>query len=110
MKVEVGVLGFPILNNPYGMCDRKVTLEKKKKKNHSPFDAAIVQLSVISQTTVTRSVKSAGTHLIKTAVKSAGRYLTKTAVKSAGTHLTITTVKSAGTYLTKTTGKSAVRS
>ena len=100
MKVEVGVLGSPVLNSPYGLCGRKVTLKmkKKKKKNHSPSDAAIVQLSVISQTAVTRSVKSAGT------------YLTKTTLKSAGTHLTKTTFKSAGMCLTKTTVKSAVRS
>ena len=29
MKVEVDVLGSPVLNNPYGLCGRKATLKKK---------------------------------------------------------------------------------
>ena len=31
MKVEVAVLGSPVLNNPYGLCGRQATLNFRKR-------------------------------------------------------------------------------
>ena len=33
MKVEVGVMGFPVSNSPYGLCGRKAALKKKTESS-----------------------------------------------------------------------------
>ena len=33
MKVEVGVMGFPVPNSPYGLCGRKAALKKKTESS-----------------------------------------------------------------------------